>query len=82
VQPAIPGLLALSADYLTAQLGAWRAGVRSARAPDCMAVVAERLGREEIDAVTAWISSRPVPEEHAPAAALPSELPLPCGAVQ
>src|SRR5690606_34614544 len=28
VEPAIPGLLALSADYLAAQLGAWREGVR------------------------------------------------------
>jgi cytochrome c553 len=79
--PAIPGLLALSPDYLAAQLGAWREGVRKATAPDCMAEIAERLTPEEIAAVTAWIASRPVPELHAPAAAAPAELPLACGGV-
>jgi cytochrome c553 len=79
--PAIPGLLALSPDYLAAQLGAWREGVRHAAAPDCMAEVAEHLTPEEIAAVTAWIASRPVPELHAPAAAAPAELPLECGGV-
>jgi cytochrome c553 len=79
--PAIPGLLALSPDYLAAQLGAWREGVRKAAAPDCMAEVARHLTPEEIAAVTAWIASRPVPELHAPAAAAPAELPLSCGGV-
>ncbi|HEX6997381.1 MAG TPA: c-type cytochrome [Gammaproteobacteria bacterium] len=81
VEPAIPGLIALSADYIAAQLGAWRAGSRKAAPPDCMAAVAERLKREEIAAVAAWIASRPVPEAHAPAKALTHELPLPCGGV-
>lgn len=81
VQPAIPGLLALSSDYLSAQLGAWREGVRHAAQPDCMAAIAERLTRDEIAAVTAWIASRPVPDPHAPAESLPGELPIPCGGV-
>ncbi|HEY8519807.1 MAG TPA: c-type cytochrome [Gammaproteobacteria bacterium] len=81
VAPAIPGLIALSADYLAAQLGAWRAGSRKAAPPDCMAAVAGRLERDEIAAVTAWIASRPVPEKHAPAPGLTHELPLPCGGV-
>ncbi len=81
VDPAIPGLLALSSDYLAAQLGAWREGSRRAAPPDCMAEVARRLTREELAAVTAWIASRPVPELHTPAPSLPGELPMPCGGV-
>ncbi len=80
-EPAIPGLLALSSDYLTAQLGAWRAGTRRALAPDCMAVIAQKLTLEELAAVTAWIASVPVPEDHSPSARAPSPLPLPCGSV-
>lgn len=79
--PAIPGLLALSPDYLAAQLGAWREGTRRAAAPDCMAAVAQKLTPAEIAAVTAWIASRPVPEQHAPAAEAPASLPLVCGGV-
>ncbi len=82
VRPAIPGLLALSSDYLTAQMGAWRAGTRAAAAPDCMAAIAMKLTPQEIGAVTAWVASRPVPERHEPAAELPEELPIACGAVQ
>lgn len=79
--PALPGLLALSPDYLAAQLGAWQAGTRSAAAPDCMAAVAQLLSPDEIAATTAWIASRPVPESHERSTAAPSDLPLPCGAV-
>lgn len=82
VQPGIPGLLALPSDYLAAQLGAWRVGVREASAPDCMAQVAKRLSEADITAVTAWIASRPVPDPHRAAARLVSELPLRCGGVQ
>jgi cytochrome c553 len=79
--PAIPGLLALSPDYLGAQLGAWRGGTRSAAAPDCMAQVAKLLTPEEIAAVTAWIASRPSPEAQRPTAGASPELPIACGAV-
>lgn len=82
VQPGIPGLLALPPDYLAAQLGAWRVGVREASAPDCMAQVAKRLSEADITAVTAWIASRPVPDPHKPAARLVDKLPLRCGGVQ
>ncbi len=36
MQPAIPGLVGLHSDYISAQLGAWRSGTRHAIAPDCM----------------------------------------------
>jgi cytochrome c553 len=79
-EPAIPGLLALSPDYLAAQLGAWRTGVRNAKKPDCMAQVASLLTPVEMAAVTAWIASRPVPAEHKPSIDTPARLPLACGA--
>jgi cytochrome c553 len=80
-EPAIPGLLALSPDYLGAQLGAWRGGTRSAAAPDCMAQVSRLLTPDEIAAVTAWIASRPSPETQRLAAGTSLELPITCGAV-
>ena len=46
--PAVPGLLGLPHYYLAAQLNAWRQGLRHARAPDCMAEIAQRLAPEEI----------------------------------
>ena len=79
VQPAVPGLLGLPRDYLNSQLGQWRSGQRHALAPDCMAEVARRLAPEDIAALSAWLSSQPVPPGAKPAAALPPTLPLPCG---
>jgi cytochrome c553 len=40
MEPAIPGLLGLRANYVSAQLGGWRYGTRTAKAPDCMQAVA------------------------------------------
>jgi cytochrome c553 len=81
--PATPGLLGLPRDYLAAQLGAWQAGERRARAPDCMAEVVRRLGPGDAAAVSAWLAAQPVPQPvriEAPAAAAPS--PLRCGAAE
>ena len=39
MEPAIPGLLGLRTNYISAQLGAWRYGTRTAAAPDCMQIV-------------------------------------------
>ena len=71
VAPAIPGLLGLPRDYLKGQLGAWANGQRRAHAPDCMADIARALTPQDVSAVAAWLSSRPVP------APLPQE----CGSV-
>ena len=79
--PFVPGLLGLPRDYLNAQLGAWRTGKRHAQAPDCMAQVAQALAPEEIGAVAAWLSSRPVPAGAKPAAAFETRPPLACGGV-
>lgn len=77
--PAMPGLLALPADYLIGQLGAWRIGQRRAKAPDCMAEVARRLTPEEIDAVARWLSAQTLPTGTRPEAASGDPLPRRCG---
>lgn len=81
VAPAIPGLLGLPAEYLSAQIGAWQSGVRHAAEPDCMASIAHALDNMEISAITAWIASLPYPEDYAPDEVLTAALPMPCGVV-
>jgi cytochrome c553 len=79
MEPAIPGLLGLPRDYLNAQFGAWKNGTRKAVAPDCMAEIAERLSVEDISAASAWLASRPVPEEYVVLPATDAKLPMECG---
>lgn len=64
--PATPGLLGLSKDYLTAQLGAWRNGLRAAREPDCMKAISLRLQESDIHAVSAYLSSQALPRDARP----------------
>lgn len=59
--PHVPGLLGLPSGYLTAQLGAWRAGVRKARQPDCMAEIARKLPQEAIGDIARWLAAQPLP---------------------
>jgi cytochrome c553 len=82
VQPSVPGLLGLPRDYLGAQLGAWRSAQRRAVAPDCMAQIAQRLSLEDLNAVTAWLSSQPVPTPSTAAEASTGALPVECGSGQ
>lgn len=42
-EPGIPALIGLRTDYISAQLGAWRYGNRTALEPDCMQLVAAAL---------------------------------------
>jgi cytochrome c553 len=77
-EPGIPGLLGLRADYVSAQLGAWRYGVRTALAPDCMQLVASSLSEPEVAAVAAYLASLPVSGAR-PAAPANTRLPLACG---
>ena len=78
-QPAVPGLLGLSRDYLNGQLGAWRSGQRRAQAPDCMAQIAKALTVAEINAMTQYLAAQPVPADPHPATALPAPAPVRCG---
>lgn len=77
--PAVPGLLGLPRDYLMAQLGAWRTGLRKATAPDCMAQVATRLSPDDLSAVATWLAAQPVPVDAKPVARTAGPLPLDCG---
>jgi cytochrome c553 len=80
-EPAIPGLLGLHADYISAQLGAFRYGTRSTARPDCMHEIATRLTDRDITAIAAWLASQPAPANPTPAPAGSSTLPLACGSV-
>jgi cytochrome c553 len=77
-EPGIPGLLGLRADYVSAQLGAWRFGVRTALAPDCMQVIASSLSEPEVAAVSAYLASLPVTAAR-PLRQPGMKLPLACG---
>ena len=79
VSPGVPGLLGLPRDYLNAQFGAWREGQRHAAAPDCMATIASRLSPSDVQALSTWLSSQPVPADSRPAAAAAKTLPMRCG---
>jgi cytochrome c553 len=77
-EPGIPGLLGLRADYVSAQLGAWRYGVRTALAPDCMQLIASSLTETEVAAVSSYLASLPVTASrplHQPG----MRLPIACG---
>jgi cytochrome c553 len=79
VNPAVPGLLGLPRDYLIGQLGAWQTGLRHAHAPDCMAQIAKALAPEDVAALAAWLSSRPVPANSKPAPPVDKPMPMRCG---
>ncbi|WP_300263277.1 c-type cytochrome [Bradyrhizobium sp.] len=79
MEPGIPGLLGLRPNYVSAQLGGWRYGTRTAKAPDCMQQVAARLTEADVTAVAAYLASRPAPISAAPAPKGAYVLPFACG---
>ncbi len=79
--PAIPGLVGLHANYISAQLGAWRYGTRRAVAPDCMHDIASKLSGDDITAVAAWLAAQPAPQNPLPATQDAAKLPLACGSM-
>ena len=79
MEPAIPGLAGLHASYISAQLGAWRYGTRTAKAPDCMQFVAASLTERDVTAVAAWLASRPIPPDPSPVPHGTLPMPLACG---
>lgn len=82
VLPAVPGLAGLPADYISAQIGAWQIGIRRAAGPDCMAQIALRMQGRDVQAVSAWLASRPLPQNSHPMEASGSAPTMPCGAHQ
>jgi cytochrome c553 len=79
MEPAIPGLVGLHASYISAQLGAFRYGTRTAPAPDCMQFVAASLSERDVTAVAAWLASLPVPPDPTPVPKGTLPMPLACG---
>ncbi len=79
--PAIPGLLGLPREYITAQFGAWRGGRVRSLAPDCMSEVARRLAPGDPPLLAAWLAAQPVPSGMAPGRQA-GKLPLECGSVE
>ena len=79
VAPNIPGLLGLPADYVSAQMGAWKVGTRRAPAPDCMGDIAKQLSDVEVNAVATWLAAQPLMANSHPASALTEALPVKCG---
>jgi cytochrome c553 len=79
MQPAIPGLVGLHSSYISAQLGAFRYGTRTAPAPDCMQLIAASLTEADVTAVAAWLASRPVPTDPSPVAQGALTMPMTCG---
>ncbi len=79
MEPGIPGLLGLRGAYISAQLGGWRYGTRTALHPDCMQVVAGRLTEDDVTALAAYLSSLSVPPDSAPIKRASYALPFACG---
>lgn len=81
LEPGIPALVGLPAEYIIAQLGNWRTGVRHATAPDCMAEVARSLDPADIRAIGVWLSQQSHADEQRPAPAGSFLPPRACGAL-
>jgi cytochrome c553 len=81
-EPAIPGLVGLHASYISAQLGAFRYGTRTSKAPDCMQPVAAHLTEGDVAAVAAYLASLPVPADASPASPGSFAMTKLCGAQQ
>jgi cytochrome c553 len=79
MEPAIPGLVGLHASYISAQLGAFRYGTRTAAEPDCMQLVAASLTEADVTAVAAWLASLPIPSDPSPLPKGTLAMPLACG---
>jgi cytochrome c553 len=82
VSPAVPGLLGVSQDYLTAQLGAWRTGIRAAAAPDCMRELVQRMRPDDLNAAATWLASQAVPDDAQPETSFENPPPLECGSIK
>jgi cytochrome c553 len=79
MEPGIPGLVGLRASYLSAQLGAFRCGTRTAPAPDCMQLVAASLTEGDTTAVAAYLAAQAVPSDPSPVPQGTLALPFACG---
>ncbi len=77
VEPMMPGLTGLTYDYIRTQLELWRSNGRSDKGMFCMGVVANRMRKSDITAVSAWLASQPPPQDMRPLASRDQAEPLP-----
>lgn len=77
VQPMMPGLTGLTYDYIRTQLKLWRSNGRSDKGMFCMGVVANRMRKSDINAVSAWLASQTPPDDMRPLASRDEADPLP-----
>lgn len=81
LDPGVPALIGLPADYVMAQFGSWREGIRRGAPPDCMHDVAERVTPDDIRAVAVWLSQQSNPDGQRPATAGTFVPPKACGSL-
>jgi cytochrome c553 len=81
VEPAVPGLIGVSQDYLNAQLSNWRHGTRAALAPDCMAQIVRRLSQADANAAAAYLAMQAVPADARADSDFKLPLPMKCGSI-
>jgi cytochrome c553 len=81
VQPAVPGLVGVSQDYLIAQLSAWRNRRRAALAPDCMAQIVRRLSKADANAAAAYLAMQAVPTDAQADASFERPPQMKCGSI-
>lgn len=79
--PSIPGLLGLRKEYLLAQFGGWRTGLRGASAPDCMRDISLRLSNPDLIAVANYLAQQAVPTPSKPLGGSRLPMPIECGSV-
>jgi cytochrome c553 len=79
MEPGIPGLAGLRANYIAAQLTRWRVGSRHAAEPDCMKRIASRLSESDVAAVSVWLARQEAPKDASPESQNLVRMPLACG---
>jgi cytochrome c553 len=81
LEPGVPALLGLPVDYVIAQFGAWREGVRNGAPPDCMHDVAGKVGADDIRAIAVYLSQQSNVDGLRPAPAGSFVPPKACGSL-
>jgi len=81
MEPGVPALVGLQPNYISAQLGAWRYGTRTAISPDCMQIVAGHLSEDDVTALAAWLSRLPAETNAKPLPPGSLTPPLACGSL-
>lgn len=77
VKPMIPGVINQSYEYTLHQMNQWRENERPVSSTYCMWVVANRMDADDVEIVSAWLATQPLPENREPVSVeeLPEPLP-------